>query len=232
MAGARCSSSRPLRTPSAGRALRGWSINRTGEATVSIAAFDDAGRSHGPVTLTLEALQTVHFNSTDLEDGNAEKGLPAGVGRPTQGDWRLELASELNVKVLSYIRTSDGFVTSMHDVAPNQANIHGVAFFNPGSNYRQESLLRMVNPGDSTASVAVRGVDDRGVSAIGVVRLSIPPQTARSFTAAELEGGATGLDGSLGDGVGKWRLEVEADVPIPCDEPAVDADRAPDEPID
>ena len=190
-------------------------VNQSNQGgAVSITAFDDAGRSHGPVTLTLDALQTVHFNSTDLEDGNAGKGLSAGVGRPTQGDWRLELASELNVKVLSYIRTSDGFVTSMHDVAPNHANIHGVAFFNPGSNYRQESLLRMVNPGDSTASVAVRGVDDQGVSAIGVVRLSIPPQAARSFTAAELEGGATGLDGSLGDGVGKWRLEVEADVPI------------------
>ena len=179
--------------------------NRGG--SVSITAFDDAGRSHGPVTLTLDALQTVHFNSTDLEDGNAGKGLPTGVGRPTEGDWRLELASELNVKVLSYIRTSDGFVTSMHDVVPSDSGVHRVAFFNPGSNYRQESLLRMVNPGDSAASVSIRGVDDEGVAS-GTVRLSIPPRAARTASAAELE------DQALGDGMGKWRLEVEADVPV------------------
>ena len=194
--------------------------NQDGE--VSITAFDDAGQAHGPIALTLDALQTMHFNSGDFEDGNAAKGLPAGVGRPSQGDWRLELASDLDIKALSYIRTSDGFVTSMHDVVPSGANIHRVAFFNPGSNYRQESLLRVVNPGDSAASVSVRGVDDRGVAVLGpgssgnidIVRLSIPPRAARSFTAADLEGGAMGLDGSLGDGVGKWRLEVEADVPI------------------
>lgn len=186
-------------------------LNRGG--SVSITAFDDAGRRHGPVTLTLDAQQTVHLNSGDLEDGNAGKRLLSGVGRPSQGDWRLELAGDLDIKVLSYIRTSDGFVTAMHDVVPSDAGVHRVAFFNPGSNWRQESLLRVVNPGDSAASVAIRGVDDRGVDG-GIVRLSVPPRAAGTFTAAELEGGAPGLTGSLGDGTGKWRLEVEADVPI------------------
>ena len=187
--------------------------NRSG--SVSITAFDDAGREHGPATLTLDALETVHLNSGDLEDGNASKGLPAGVGRPSQGDWRLELASDLDVKVLSYIRTSDGFVTSMHDMAPSEANSHRVAFFNPGSNYRQESRLRVVNPGVSAASVTVGGVDDRGVAAPGgVVRFSVPPQGAFTVSAADLEDGAAGLSGALGDGSGKWRLEVEADAPI------------------
>ena len=187
--------------------------NRDGE--VSITAFDDSGRQHGPVTLTLDALETVHFNSGDLEDGNAGKGLAAGVGRPTEGDWRLELTSALDLKVLSYIRTSDGFVTSMHDLAPSDANSHRIAFFNPGSNFRQESLLRMVNPGSGAASVSIRGVDDKGAAAPGgTVRLSIPPGAARTFGAAQLEDGAAGLTGRLGDGAGKWRLTVTADVPI------------------
>ena len=185
------------------------------QGTVSITAFDDSGRRHGPVTLAMDALETVHFNSGDLEDGNASKGLSPGVGRPTQGDWRLELASELNVQILSYIRTSDGFVTSMHDVVPSDGNTHRVAFFNPGSNFRQESLLRVVNPGDAAASVTIRGVDDGGSPGPGgSVGLSIPAQAARTYSAAQLEGGATGLSGSLGDGAGKWRLAVEADVPI------------------
>ena len=182
--------------------------------TVSIVAFDDGGRRHGPVTLNLDAWQTVHFNSVDLEDGAASKGLPAGVGAPSQGDWRLELSSELAINVLSYIRTRDGFVTSMHDVASSEGNTHRVPFFNPGSNTAQVSLLRLVNPGDAAAAVTIRGVDDRGSASGGEVRLSIPAQAARTVSAMDLEDGAAGLDGSFGDGVGKWRLEVAADRPL------------------
>lgn len=191
-------------------------VNQSSRAgTASITAFDDAGRSHGPVRLSLDGLETVHLNSGDLEDGNSAKGLADGVGSPSQGDWRLELSSDLDVKVLSYIRTSDGFVTAMHDVAPSEASTHRVAFFNPGSNYNQESLLRIVNPGDGEASVTIRGVDDRGAAAPGgAVRLSIPARAARTASAADLEGGASGLRGALGDGTGKWRLAVEADVPV------------------
>ena len=182
--------------------------------TVSIVAFDDGGRRHGPVTLNLDARRTVHFNSVDLEDGAASKGLPAGVGAPSQGDWRLELSSELAINVLSYIRTRDGFVTSMHDVAPSEGNTHRVPFFNPGSNTAQESLLRLVNPGDVAAAVTIRGVDDRGSASGGEVRLSIPAQAARTVSAMDLEDGAAGLDGSFGDGAGKWRIEVAADRPL------------------
>ena len=183
--------------------------------TVSIVAFDDGGRRHGPVTLSLDARQTVHINSVDLEDGEASKGLPAGVGAPSQGDWRLELSSELAINVLSYIRTRDGFVTSMHDVAPSEGNTHRVPFFNPGSNTAQESLLRLVNPGAAEASVTVRGVDDLGAAAPGgAVTLTLPPHASRTVSAMDLEDGAAGLGGSLGDGAGKWRLEVDSDSAI------------------
>lgn len=36
---------------------------------VSIEAFDDEGMSYGPLTLTIEAGATVHFNSNDPEQG-------------------------------------------------------------------------------------------------------------------------------------------------------------------
>ena len=183
--------------------------------TVSILAYDDGGRRHGPVTLSLEARRTAHVNSVDLEDGEASKGLPEGTGAPSQGDWRLELTSELDINVLSYIRTPGGFVTSMHDVVPSEGNTHRVPFFNPGNNTAQESLLRLVNPGAAEASVTVRGVDDLGAAAPGgAVTLTLPPHASRTVSAMDLEDGAAGLGGSLGDGAGKWRLEVDSDSAI------------------
>ena len=59
--------------------------------------------------------------------------------------------------MLSYIRTGDGFLTAMHDTAPEGADGHRVAIFNPGSNTNQQSLLRLVNRGDADASVNDHG---------------------------------------------------------------------------
>ncbi len=105
------------------------------------------------------AAETVHFHSGDLERGNAAKGLPNGVGAPARGDWRLELTSDLDIVVTSYIRTEDGFLTSMHDLAPSGIAAQGarVPIFNPGSNRRQVSLLRVVNDGDAAATAGDRG---------------------------------------------------------------------------
>ena len=190
-------------------------INNSTEAgEVSISAFDDEGESYGPLRLSLNANETAHFNSDDLESGNPGKGLTGftGAGR---GDWRLELTSELDIEVLSYIRTGDGFLTSMHDRAPRGIEGYRVPFFNPGSNSAQESLLRLVNPGQTVATVTIAGTDDSGAAGTGTVTATVPPGAAMTFSATELEsGGATGLDGALGDGAGKWRLDVGSGQPI------------------
>ena len=102
-------------------------------------------------------------NSDDLEQGSPQKGLSGGTGAG-EGDWRLELTSELEIEVLSYIRTTNGFLTAMHDVAPSAGTRHRVAVFNPGSNRNQESLLRLINPGDGAAEVTITGIDDKGVA--------------------------------------------------------------------
>ena len=89
-------------------------INRSGRAgQVRIHAIDDTGRRFGPVELSLAAMQTRHFNSENLEEGDTSKGLSDGVGNGS-GDWRLELSTELDIKLLAYIRTEDGFLTSIH----------------------------------------------------------------------------------------------------------------------
>ena len=164
--------------------------------------------------LDIDADETVHFNSADLEAGNAAKGLAVGTG-PGVGDWRLALSSDLDIEVLSYIRTpGDGFITSMHDVVPPDADgDYRVAIFNPGSNADQVSRLRLVNAGEQAADVTITGVDDRGASPGGEVRVSVPAGAARTLAADELESGA-GLQGALGSGSGKWALRVASDRPV------------------
>ena len=45
---------------------------------VRITAIDDGGNVSGTVTIRLAADQTYHFNSSDLTDGNANKGIIDG----------------------------------------------------------------------------------------------------------------------------------------------------------
>ena len=191
-------------------------INRSrSKGEVAIEAVDDEGNRFGPVELALDARQTVHFNSNDLEAGNAGKGLFGRVGEG-RGDWRLELTSTLDLQVLAYIRTSDGFLTSMHDLAPRTEDGDlWIPFFNPGANRNQVSHLRLVNWGDAPARATITAIDDDGQTPGDAVRVTIPSLAARTFTAAELEtGDADGLSGALGDGEGKWRLRVAADEPV------------------
>ena len=200
-------------------------VNRSGCAgAVAIHAIDDAGRRAGPVALSLDANAAVTFNSRDLEEGNASKGLDGGVGSDGAGPWRLELRTALDVEALAYLRTVDGFLTSVHESAAEEAveaeagssmrHTYRVPFFNPGSNRRLQSRLRLVNPGAGAAEVAITGRDDAGESPGSAVRLTLAAGESRSLTADALEAGGDGLEGGLGDGSGKWRLTVTADRPL------------------
>ena len=189
-------------------------INHSDEAgEVRIDAFDDEGQSYGPVTLSLDAGEAVHFHSEHLENGNEERGLSGALGSG-EGAWRLELSSELDIEVLSYVITADGLLTAMHDTAPSAGGRHRVAIFNPGSNTNRVSRLRLVNLGEEAAEVSIVGIDDRSESAASEVTTTIPAGASRTFTAAALESGGEGLEGALGDGEGKWRLVVESSQPI------------------
>ena len=127
--------------------------------------------------------------------------------------WRLTLSSDLDIQVLAYIRHDDGFLTSMHDVAPRAEDGRRVAIFNPGSNPDQVSGLRLVNPTAEDAEVTVAGIDDAGASPGTAVVLPVPAGDSRTFSAETLEGGGEGL-GALGDGKGKWRLMVTSEQSI------------------
>ena len=212
-------------------------INRSDQdGDVAIAAIDDSGWHAPGIMLAIGGNETAHFNSNDLEQGNAGKGLSGGTGSG-QGDWRLELTSVLEIEVLAYIRTTDGFLTAMHDVVERGPNGHRAAIFNPGRNRNQVSLLRLINPGAEDVEVTITGIDDAGTASAGeggeagAVRLTLPAGGARTVSSAALEsaqdrgvadadsgnsddGGALALTGELGPGTGKWQLLVTSKQPV------------------
>ena len=182
--------------------------------TVHIRGTDDDGQRTEPVTLSLAAGAVAHFNSEDLESGNAAKGLSGGIGNGT-GSWFLELESDLDVEALAYVRTRDGFVTAVHDLAGDVDGVVNVPFLNPASNTEQQSSLRLINAGGTDAMLTISGLDDTGVvPPYGTVRLTLPAGESRTITAQQLESGTGGLQGRFGDGAGKWHLRVLSELPI------------------
>ena len=186
-------------------------INESSEAgTVRITAVDDGGTAASPIEVRLAASQSLHFNSDDLANGNTAKGINS-IGPPRQGHWRLAVETALDdVQVLAFVRTRAGFLTAMHDTLPrdDQGRLV-VRMLNPGSNRNQESSLRLVNTGGSAERVSISGVDDQGNTG-GPVTLTLPARQSRTISAFDLEQGAQGLTGRLGDRAGKWRLRVTA----------------------
>ena len=183
---------------------------------VRVVATDDAGMSPDAVVLSLDPDETQAFNSKDLEDGNADKGLSGGTGAGT-GDWRLEIDSELEIEVGTYIRTTDGFLTAVHDLVAVDgfADSYYVPVFNPARNENQRSRLRLTNPDPENAvDITITGRDDAGEEGESAVQLTLEAGSSRTLSAPELERGGDGLSGEFGAGQGKWRLFVESDEEI------------------
>ena len=199
-------------------------INRSDAAgTVIVEAADDSGTVRGQFRLPIGAKQALHFTSDDLENGNRGRGIPAiGTG---DAAWRLTVRSErtgvrpfpdnvlqpLDLRVLAYLRTQDGFFTALHDLVYDVGN-HQIPVFNPAWDTRRESILRVINTVNRVTTVTVRGYDDAGVEGDAPVTFTLRGNAssrtpydgneATSFTSRQLE------SMGLGDGTAKWRLVV------------------------
>ena len=186
--------------------------NSERSGTISIDPIDETGRRFDSLTLEIVAGAVAEFTTTDLESGNPDIGL-AGATGSGEGDWWLEIDSELDIQPRAYA-DKDGFLTPLNDPAPRRGGVHHLVTFNPGDNPNQVGLLRLVNPGTGTVAVTVRGTDDHGALS-DEVALSLAAGAARTYTARELESGEDEhIDGALGGGYGKWRLDVAATDPI------------------
>ncbi len=182
-------------------------VNRsTASAEVSIEAFDATDRAYERLELTLAGEASGQFDSSDLERGNAEKGLTGSTG-PGEGDWWLELSSESDIEVLSYVDTASGPLSA----------VRGTAGVETDTGMRYEALLwgesgevRLLNAGGAPAEVRLSGADDAGSSG-GAAELTLAPWSARTLTATALAEGEAGMRGALGSGTGNWRLSLESD---------------------
>ncbi|MCY4598619.1 MAG: DUF5719 family protein [Acidobacteria bacterium] len=203
--------------PSASDALREGVVrilNHSGEAgVVAVTAIDDTGAAYGPVELTLEARQAIHFSSADLELGNAASGIATGIGGG-QGDWRLLLETALDIEPRAYVQTSAGFIDGLDDTLPRPSFYHRVSLPAPDPGFPDGGRLRLINGSPAEADVVMFGIDDAGRLAPGHVTTTVPGGGSRTLDARELQLGASGLDGRLGAGAGHWRVLVFADVPI------------------
>ena len=195
-------------------------VNRSGDAgEVRIEGYDDAGVASAVVAVALGAREAVELTSEELEGGSAEKGLSGGIGAG-EGDWWLRLTTSLDIEVGAYVRAHDGALSSVHDVVARVGGAHRVGTFNPAGETSQASRLRIVNPGAEAAEVRIEGIDDGGRGSGGAVTFTLAAGAVRTLGAVELESGE-GVSGGLGDGEGRWRLEVSADAPIEVMSPLV-----------
>ena len=182
-------------------------VNRSAaSAEVSIDAFDATDRAYERLELTLAGEASGQFDSSDLEQGNAEEGLEGSTG-PGEGDWWLELSSESDIEVLSYVDTASGPLSALR----------GTSGVETDTGMRYEALLwgasgevRLLNAGGAPAEVRLSGTDDAGSSG-GAAELTLAPWSARTLTATALAEGEAGMRGALGAGSGSWRLRLEAD---------------------
>lgn len=186
-----------------------------------IRAYDEDGYM-ATDTVLLEPLAALHFNSTDLEDGNSDKDIEPFGHRGSH--WRLAIepadqgAENQAFLAGAYARTigegDNTFLTSLHGYAEPISNgndaaypyLHVLPVFNPGRNDTRASHLRLTNLADRARRYIVAAVD--GAGAVRAREIGpIPPQATRQWSAEALEAGPDGL----GEGVGKWLLIVGGD---------------------
>ena len=196
-------------------------VNRSevaGEALVW--GLDDAGARFGPARLAIGAGRTAHFNSEDLERGNAAKGLTDGIGAPVAGDWRLEILSTLDLEAQTFLRAPGGPLSALHDGLPRVGETLRAAFLPAGRERSPAGALRVSNPTGADETVMAWGFDDagRGRLATGLVA---PAGRAVTISASELERWRLGAGRGLGRGEGNWRLELAAPWPLAAQAPGV-----------
>ena len=197
--------------------------NRAGN--VSIEAVDKTGERRGPVSLAIGAGQALHFDAGDLEEGNTGMGL-RGVGGGV-GNWRLVLHSELDIEVLGFGRSPDGFLTSLHDFASEAYGRSVVPMLIASDDsLRRVGILRLANSTTGHKYAGIRALDDTGRYGSFGSGITTPAGRTVNFPVAQLEVGQHWQDADadgypdhdegvnlVGFGVvgaGSWRLNVYA----------------------
>ena len=190
--------------------------------SITIRARDDEGNDYGPITVPWQERsssagkggcgRSLVFNSNDLEKGDSATNLYPGVG-DGQGAWQLFIESPKPLRIGSYVRTVDGFLTPISEVVPFYEDeeegmavfdrdwlgqiefykirgIHRVLTFNPGRNRNQRSFLRLINPNDEEIGVGIFGRGDHMVELKDIgPYVRIGPRKSIHISVQEMEEG-------------------------------------------
>jgi len=179
---------------------------------IELYAIDDAGNrsKRPPISFTLAAQASKQINAQELEAGSISKGLTSNFC-DGQGKWQLQIRSSNAIQVMSLIRTPDGFLTSVNDTVLISGDDNLAFFANPASNVNQQTFLRIVNTADVAGTVSISAVDDAGIAS-NTITFELAAFESKQLNAQDLELGNEnkGLTGSLGDGTGKWRLNISS----------------------
>ena len=164
---------------------------------MQVEAIDDQGMSCGPATLMIGANEVRHFNSEDLEMGNAMKGRSGGTGMGT-GNWQVVFTSTLPLDTFQTLTPK-----------PRNAVAHSVRAITEGPH----ALLGRVGS-SSTDRYAMRDKDGeqaflQDVEAKVAISLSAFAEGGSAFIDRNLDGGlSTGEAFPSVEGGGERRLTL------------------------
>jgi len=183
-------------------------------ATIKLSGIDDLGNSapNGDVALSLNPGSSIQLLSSDLENGNQDKGLLGSLG-DGNGNWRFEISADQEIVVMSLVRTPDGFLTNLGAVSSKESGEVTVLTMNPGSNISQRSFLRLINNSSESGTVSIGAYDDRGTGR-GPIQIQIAARQVVTVSSQDIESGNFDGNGLLGDGLGKWQLRVTSDIDL------------------
>ena len=179
-------------------------VNPTAEAAgVVITGVDDAGASPGTaIALEVPAGASVTLTASELESSTGANGaLGEGAGK-----WRLAVASETAVVVMSLLSSPTGHLTNLSTVprARDGDGHHVVPLFPSASAPSgRQGFVRVANRSAEAGTLSIEAYDasDRAFEA---VTLSVGGGATAHFNSDDLEVGnpAKGLTGSTGAGTG------------------------------
>ena len=136
-------------------------VNRAdAEAAVTITGLDDAGvPGEAAVALTLPAGAARLLSAPALESGAED--LAGALGDGT-GKWRLSVASDQPLAVMSLIQGPGGHLTNLSTAPPARAGVHRLPLLPAALNAVRVGFVRIVNESDEAGEVVVRAFDDAG----------------------------------------------------------------------
>jgi len=177
----------------------------------TITAIDDAGvAGQEPVRITIAPKASAELSSIDLEQGASNT---TGSFGDRAGKWRLEVESTQEARVMSLLEDPNGNLSNLSLPAVPDVDGKYVLNYMLPLDVDAQSFLRIINPNESATTVTVSGIDDAGNAAPGGdITIDLAANETVNFRSEFYEGGneSIGLQGSLGDGEGNWRLIISS----------------------